>query len=90
MLVYAPPGKAQPYAVVWYNGQWHKCYSKARTYRPFLGPIRTEVHATNVTEESQPEEPAAKDSATEDERELDTSIRNAPATIEVSGLGSTH
>ncbi len=90
VLVYAPLGKAQPYAVVWYNGQWHKCYSEARTYRPFLGPIRTEVHTSDVAEESQPDEPATEDSATKDERELDTSIQNAPATIKVSSPGSTH
>jgi len=74
VLVYTPEGKAQPYAVVWYNNHWHKCYSKARTYRPFLGPIRTEVHATDVIEESQPDEPAREDSTTEDERELDMTI----------------
>ena len=52
MLVYAPPNKAPAFAVIWYNGQWHECYSEARTYRPFLGPIHTEVHATNIAEES--------------------------------------
>ena len=38
MLVYAPPSKALAFAVVWYNGQWHKCYSEAKTYKLFLGP----------------------------------------------------
>ncbi len=71
VLVYAPPNKAPAFAVIWYNGQWHECYSEAKTYKPFLGPIRAEVHATNITEESQPDEPTAEDSTTEDEREPD-------------------
>jgi len=90
VLVYAPLGKAQPYAVVWYDGLWHKCYSKARTYRPFLEPRRVEVHTTNIAEETQPDKPTAEESASEDEGELNTSIQNAPATIEVSSPGSTH
>ena len=32
MLVYAPPNKAPAFAIVWYNGQWHECYSEAKTY----------------------------------------------------------
>ena len=32
VLVYAPPNKAPAFAVVWYNHQWHECYSEARTY----------------------------------------------------------
>src|SRR5712671_5552992 len=90
LLVYAPEGKAQPYTVVWHNGNWHKCYSEARTYRPFLGPIRTEVHTTNITEESQPDEPTIKDSAINDDEELNMSIRNTLATIKASGPGSSH
>ncbi len=90
VLVYTPPGKAQPYTVVWHDRLWHECYSEARTYRPFLGPRRTEVHATNIAEEIQPDEPTADESTTEDERELDTSIQNTPATIKISSPGSTH
>ena len=74
LLVYTLEGKAQPYTVVWHNRNWHKCYSEARTYKLFLGSIRTEVHATDVVEESQPDELAAEDSATKDEGELDMSI----------------
>ncbi len=66
VLVYAPPNKAPAFAIVWYNRQWHKCYSEAKTYRPFLGPVRVEVHTTNVTEESQPDKPP-EESTTEDE-----------------------
>ena len=66
MLVYAPPNKAPAFAIVWYNGQWHECYSEARTYKPFLGPIQAEVHTTDVAEETQPDEPTAEDSTTED------------------------
>src|SRR6266851_4153639 len=79
MLVYTPPNKALAFAVVWYNGQWHECYSKARTYKPFLGPIQAEVHVSNTTEEAQPDEPTAEDSTTEDEREPDTTFRYTPA-----------
>ena len=74
MLVYAPPNKAPAFAVVWYNRQWHKCYSEARTYKPFLGPIQAEVHATDVAEETQPDEPTAEESTIEDEREPDTTF----------------
>jgi len=90
VLVYTLEGKDQLYAIVWYNGNWHKCYSEARTYKPFLGPIRAEVHATDIAEESQPDEPTGEDPTTEDERDLDATIQNAPATIEISGPGSTH
>jgi len=41
-------------------------------------------------EEIQPDEPTAEDSNTEGEREPKTTFRYAPATIEVSGPGSTH
>ncbi len=74
MLVYTPNRKVKPYTVVWYNGHWHECYSEPRTYRLFLGPIRTEVHATDVAEESQPDEPREEDSTIEDERESDNHI----------------
>ncbi len=74
VLVYTPPNKAPAFAVVWYNGQWHECYSEAKTYKLFLRPIRAEVHATDVAEETQPDEPAAEDSTTEDEREPDTTF----------------
>jgi len=59
---------------VWYNGNWHECYSEARTYKPFLRPIRAEVHVTDVAEESQPDKPTAEDSTTEDEREPNNNI----------------
>ena len=39
MLVYAPLNKAPAFTIIWYNGQWHECYSEAKTYRPFLGPV---------------------------------------------------
>ena len=74
MLVYALEGKAQPYTVVWYNRHWHECYSEARTYKPFLEPIRTEVYTTDIVEESQPDEPTREDSTTKDERDLDATI----------------
>ncbi len=90
MLVYTPLNKAPTFAVVWYNHQWHECYSEARTYKPFLGPIRAEVHATDVIEEAQPKEPMIKESTTDDKRELDTTFRYTPATIALSRLGSTH
>ena len=32
ILVYVPEGKCKPYAVVWYNNQWHECYSESWTY----------------------------------------------------------
>src|SRR5216683_5768359 len=81
VLVYAPPNKAPAFAVVWYNGQWHECYSKVKTYKPFLGPIRVEVHVTNIAEESQPDEPAVEESTTEDEREADVTFQYTPAII---------
>ncbi len=74
MLIYTPKGKAKPYAVVQYNGNWHECYSEARTYQPFLEPIRTEVYATDIAEKTQPDEPNEEGSTTEDEREADTYI----------------
>jgi len=89
MLVYMPPNKAPAFTVVWYNNQWHECYSKAKTYRPFLGPIRAEVHTSDVVEESQPDEPP-EESTTDDEREPESTFRYAPATIAPSGPGSTH
>ena len=90
MLVYAPPSKAPAFAIVWYNNQWHECYSEAKTYRPFLGPVRVEVHTTDVAEETQPDEPTAEESTTDDEREPDTTFRYAPADIDISSPGSTH
>ena len=90
VLVYAPLNKAPAFAVVWYNGQWHECYSEARTYKPFLGPIQAEVHTTDVAEETQPDEPTAKESTTEDERGPDTTFRNTLATVDTSSPGSTH
>src|SRR6266853_4982733 len=90
VLVYAPPNKAPAFAVIWYNRQWHECYSEAKTYKPFLGPIRAEVHVTDIAEETQPDEPTAEDSTTEDKREPDTTFRNTPATLKTSGLGSAH
>ncbi len=32
VLVYAPPSKAPAFAVIWYNHQWHECFSEAKTY----------------------------------------------------------
>ncbi len=90
MLVYVPPNKAPAFAVVWYDGQWHKCYSEAKTYKPFLGPICAEVHATNIAEENHPDEPAAEDSTTKDEGESNMTFRYAPANIKTSGPGSAH
>jgi len=74
VLVYTPPKKAQLYIVVWYDGNWHECYAKAQTYKPFLEPIRTEVHVTDVAKESQPDKPTAEDSTIEEEKELNLSI----------------
>ena len=90
MLVYVPLNKAPAFAVVWYNGQWHKCYSEAKTYKPFLGPIRVEVHVTNIAEESQPDEPAVEESTTEDEREADVTFQYTPAIINTSSPGGAH
>ncbi len=90
ILVYTLEGKLKLYTVVWYNGHWHECYSKPRTHRPFLGPIRMEVHATNIAEESQPDESNREDSTTKDEKEPDTYIQNTLATIVISSPESTH
>src|SRR5216683_780009 len=90
VLVYAPSNKAPAFAVIWYNGQWHKCYSEVKTYKPFLGPIQIEVHVTDVAEENQPDKPTAEESMTEDEQEPNTTFRYAPATIDTSGPGSAH
>src|SRR6266853_92238 len=90
VLVYIPSGKCKPYSVVWYSNQWHKCYSEARTYKPYLGPFREEVHAIDILEAKQADKPAKEDSTLEDEREQDTNIHNTLATIEISGPGSTH
>src|SRR6266851_5316326 len=90
VLVYAPPSKAPAFAVIWYNNQWHECYSEAKTYQPFLGPIRVEVHATDVVVEIQSDEPTAEESTTDDERESDMTFQYTPANIKISGPGSTH
>ncbi len=90
VLVYIPDGKQKPYTVVWYDNHWCECYCKARTYRPYLGPIREEVHMTNAIELLQPDEPTEEDTASKDNTEQDTTIRHTPATIEVSSPESTH
>jgi len=90
VLVYIPSRKHKPYTVVWHNNQWHECYSKARTYRPYLGPFRDKVHATDTIKTNQTDEPAEEDSTSEDDREQDHSICHTPATIKVSSPGSTH
>jgi len=49
-----------------------------------------EVHATNIAEESQPDESNREDSTTKDEKEPDTYIQKPLATIVISSPESTH
>ncbi len=90
ILVYVPNEKHKPYVVVCHNNQWHKCYSEAKTYRPYLGPFRDEVHMTDTVETKQTDDPTDEDSTLEDDAEQNNCIHHAPATIEVSSPGSTH
>jgi hypothetical protein len=88
VLVYRPPDRSEtPFTVVRHEGHWHECFAENKTYKPFLGPRRPEVEASDkdIKQTEEPNEESASEAEGPDDQ-----IHNAPVTIDPSGLGSTY
>jgi len=89
-LVFNKEG-VKTFLIVHHQGRWYELYRDRQTNQGFLGPFRSEVHATDVEvtpREDSKDEPEQDDTDEDDEPE--PTLRHASVVIDPTGLGSPH
>jgi hypothetical protein len=91
-LLFAKEG-LKNFPVVCHQGRWYELYRTKDTNAPFLGPFRTEVHATDLQEDLVEEKTGSEDepeTKTEDKPVKQDNLRSASVIIDPEGPGSPH
>jgi len=81
------------FPIVCHQGQWHKLYRDQKTNRPFLGPLQSEVHATDIEAAPAEESTDNKDNSEpkdDNEPQIHNNLRNTLVIIDPTGLGSPY
>jgi len=91
-LVFIKEG-LKTFPIMCHQGWWYKLYRDRKNNRPYLGPFRSKVHATNVevtpTEESADNQGESK-ADEDDEPEADEGIHHTSVVIDPTGPGSPY
>ena len=89
-LVFDKKG-VKTFPIVCHQGWWYELYRDRQTNRGFLGPFRSEVHATDI--EVTPRDGSADEQEqdeTDDNDEPETALRHTSVAIDPTGPGSPH
>ena len=79
------------FPIIRHQGWWYELYRDRQTNQGFLGPFRSEVHATDV--EVTPREGSADEQEqddTEDDNEPEPTLCHTLVVIDPTGPGSPH
>ncbi len=79
------------FPIVCHQGRWYELYRDKQTNQGFLGPFRSEVHATDVevTPREESEDEPEPDN-TDEEAEPEDTLRHTQITLDPTSLGSPH